>query len=113
MTERAKQRIQAIRENQEARSKYREAISTLRELYIFDILRENLLERSARMIPDPNAECRRFNEMMGYMECIDEIQSLLDTPSQSVALPLDFGAREDLKEQGYTDEEIIKMLGEE
>ena len=41
------------------------------------------------------------------------LQSLLDTPQQAASLPLDFGARESLKEQGFTDAEIVKMLGEE
>ena len=113
MTERAKQRIQAIRENQEARSKYREAISTLRELHIFDILRERALDNSSTYTPDDHRDSTQFHRLMGYIGCIEDLQSLMDTPSQSVVLPLDFGAREDLKEQGYTDEEIIKMLGEE
>lgn len=114
MTERAKERIEAIRENQEARNKYRDAISALRELYIFDILREHLLDRSSNRIHgDPNIDRLYFYEMMGYIDCLEDLQSLLDTPQQAASLPLDFGARESLKEQGFTDAEIVKMLGEE
>lgn len=113
MTERAKERIQAIRENQEARNKYRDAVSALRELYIFDILRERALEESTPSIPDPHLGSVLFNKLMGYISCIDDLQSLLDTPQQAASLPLDFGARESLKEQGFTDAEIVTMLGEE
>lgn len=113
MTERAKERIRAIRENQEARNKYRDAISALRELYIFDILRERILDESFHGVPEPHVSTVLFNRLMGYIRCIDDLQSLLDTPQQAASLPLDFGARESLKEQGYTDDEIVKMLGEE
>lgn len=114
MTERAKLRVQALRENQIARGRYLDAISTLRELRIFDILREHLLDRSSNRIQgDPNIDRLYFYKMMGYTDCLEDLQSLMDAPVETDKWELDFGARESLKEQGYTEEEIIKMLGEE
>lgn len=113
MTERAKERIQAIRENQEARNKYRDAISVLRELHIFDILRERALDDSVVYNPDDHRDSTQFHRLMGYVTCIEDLQSLMDTQETPAKWTIDFGARESLKEQGFTDAEIVKMLGEE
>lgn len=113
MTERAKERIEAIRENQEARNKYREAISVLKELHIFDILRERALDDSVVYNPDDHRDSTQFHRLMGYITCIEDLQSLMEERQVPSKWTIDFGARESLKEQGYTDVEIVKMLGEE
>ena len=113
MTERTKARIQAIQENQEARNKYRDAIIALRELRIFDVLRERELNECSPFNMDSYHDSIQFHKLMGYIKCIEDIQSLIDTPEAPTKWVIDFGARESLKEQGYTDAEIVKMLGEE
>ena len=113
MTERTKARIQAIQENQEARNKYRDAISVLRELHIFDILRERALDNSSIYTPDDHRDSTQFHRLMGYIGCIEDLQSLMDIQEVPAKWTVDFGARDSLKEQGYTDDEIVKMLGEE
>ena len=113
MTERVKERIQAIQENQKARNKYREAIIALRELHIFDVLRERELNECSPFNMDAYHDSTQFHKLMGYIKCIEDIQSLIDTPEAPAKWVIDFGARESLKEQGYTDAEIVKMLGEE
>ena len=111
MTERAKQRLQALRENPQASSRYREALSVLHELHIFDILRESFLENSMSYLD--NRDAMQFHQLLGYKLCIEDLETLINTPEETVNWKAEFGARESLKEQGFTDAEIIKMLGDE
>lgn len=110
-------RLQAIRENQEAASKYREALAILQELHIFDVLREDI---SSSLVMHTGAEFGKdvdlaiYYKLCGYKECIHDLETLLNTSTGVVnKVPLDFGARESLREQGYTEAEILKILGEE
>lgn len=103
-------RLQNLRETKIARDRYYSALNVFEELHIFDILRERLAENCFSV--GTTEDTTRFHKMCGYVDCINDIQTLLEyaTPQE---LSLDFGARQALAEEGYSEEEINKMLENE
>lgn len=102
----AQQKKEAIIRSKEASERYREAIRVINELRVFDLLREQILYP----ITDNNEA--NYCRISGYIQCMNDLNTFLDMPTKYSELPLDFGAREQLKSEGFNDEEIIKMLGE-
>lgn len=100
-------RLQSLRETKIARDRYYSALNVFEELHIFDILRERLAENC--FSANTETDVIKYHEMCGYIQCIHDIQTLLEysTPQE---VSLDFGARQALEKEGYSEEEIIKML---
>ena len=101
----------------EARNRYRKAINELEDLHIFDILREIQSEITSSIgtsVDGKELDLLNYHKMYGYMQALNDIEYLVEVKeSSSDAGEPDFGARESLRKEGYTDEEINKMLSGE
>ena len=101
----------------EARNRYRKAIMELQDLHIFDILREvhSVLPINIGLHQDGGlVDTMNYHRMNGYMQALNDIEYLADIKeATSKVTPPDFGAYESLIKEGYTTEEINKMLSNE
>lgn len=98
----------------DARKRYRRAISELEDLHIFDILREVHSVLPISVGTQQNGEhidIMNYHRINGYMQALNDIQYLADIKESSNKVnPPDFGAYDSLMKEGYTAEEIEKML---
>ena len=110
-------RVQAIQENQKARNKYLKALEDVRELHVFDALREKVLTQ-APVYTGTNYGTERdlyeYHRICGYMECLSDLEHLCDEQLPVYKhVAADFGARDELRKKGFSEEELSKMFGEE
>lgn len=100
----------------DARKRYRRAIAELEDLHIFDILREvhSVLPISLGSQQEgEKIDMMNYHRMNGYMQALNDIEYLADVKeSSSKIAPPDFGAYDSLIKEGYTTEEISKMLSD-
>lgn len=98
----------------DSRNRYRKAISELEDLHIFDILREVqsvLPINIGRHQDGKDLDVMNYHRINGYMQALNDIEYLADLKeSSSRVSPPDFGAYDSLIKEGYTTEEIEKML---
>jgi hypothetical protein len=110
-------RIQAIQENQKARNKYLKALDDFRWLQVFDALREKVLMQTPVYTGTSHGMARdlyEYHRICGYMECLSDIEHLLDKPLPVYKhVATDFGARDELRKKGFSEEELSKIFGEE
>lgn len=109
-------RLNNLKTNQEALNRYRLAIKELEDLHIFDILRELHSDYILSTGSDEFGESidlMNYHKISGYMQCLDEIHYLVDNDKlgESITNP-DFGAKEQLLKDGYSEKEVELMLGE-
>ena len=98
----------------DARKRYRQAINELEDLHIFDILREVHSVFPINLGNSQNGgqiDTMNYYRTNGYMQALNDIQYLADIKdSSNKVTPPDFGAYDSLIKEGYTSEEIEKML---
>lgn len=101
----------------DARRTYRRAIDEIKNLHIFDILREvqSTFPISLGSHQDgKEIDAMNYHRLNGYMQALNDVEYLADLKeSSSKVYPPDFGAYDSLIKEGYTTEEINKMLSDE
>ena len=98
----------------EARNRYRKAILELQDLHIFDILREIQSDMPLSIQPDDKGsqlDLMNYHRMYGYMQALNDIEYLVESRKEPTSMSSpDFGAYSSLLKEGFTEEEINKML---
>lgn len=114
---RTEERLISFLNDGQARKQYRNAMSVLKDLHIFDILREiqsNIPLSIGKSVDGKDLDLMNYHRMYGYMQALNDIEYLVEVRETSSKLESpDFGAFESLRKEGYTDEEINKMLSGE
>lgn len=107
-------RLTEFLSDSDSRNRYRRAIRELEDLHIFDILREvqSVFPISIGSHQDgKDIDIMNYHRINGYMQALNDVQYLADLKeSSSKVTPPDFGAYDSLIKEGYTTEEIEKML---
>lgn len=97
----------------QARKTYRDAIKVIEDLHIFDILREiqsDIPLSTGSHTDGKDIDLMNYHRMYGYMQALNDVEYLVESREISEAQSPDFGAYESLLKEGYSAEEIKKML---
>ena len=104
--------VELLRNNQ-ARKEYSDAIQVLKGLRIFDILREvqsGMTLGVGSNTDGKDIDLMNYHRMYGSMQALNDVEYLVESREISEAQSPDFGAYDSLLKEGYSAEEIKKML---
>lgn len=101
----------------QARKTYRNAIKVIEDLHIFDILREiqsDIPLSTGSHTDGKDIDLMNYHRMYGYMQALNDVEYLVESrESKATIQSPDFGAYDSLMKEGYSAEEIKKMLSNE
>lgn len=101
----------------QAKNEYRKAIRAIKDLRVFDILREiqsDLALSIGSHSEGKDLDLMNYHRLYGYMQALNDIEYLVEERDTKGTIESpDFGAYDSLLKEGYSAEEIQKMLSNE